>query len=174
MMNYDTNIAFFLSLYVNQMLMQTRLFCIVLMFVGLSLFSSCASYRDIEVKDLTVDNIIMQGSKIIVDFSATVRNPNRAFVLQSAEGELSNGKQLFASAQMLRTISVPAKSEQRCSGQLELTILNLLSAFQMGLDYRSWDLSSFLFTGEMKVKSGSVKKKFEYKEVPVGQLINSL
>jgi len=136
--------------------------------------ASCAPYRDIEVKDITIDNYYMQGSKVTLDFSATVNNPNRAFMLSAAAGELNIGTQPFASAQLLQAIQVPAKSEQRCSGQLQITINDLVTALQMGFNAKSWDLSSMLFTGDLQVRSAWFKKKFRYNEVPLSQVVNNI
>ena len=161
-------------MYVNLIFMPTKLFRLLILFSGLFLLSSCFSYRDLEVKDFAVDNVSMQGTKIVVDFSAMVINPNRAFVIQSAEGKLNRGVQPFADVQLLQPIGVAAKSEQRCFGQMQLAFKDLFALLQMGADYTSWDMNSFLFTGDMKIKSGSVKKKFAYKEIPLKQLVNSL
>ena len=141
---------------------------------GLILMVSCAPYRDIEVTDFTVDNFVPQGAKVVINFSATVNNPNRAFVIHSAGGDLSLGQQPFAVAELMRAIPVPAHTQERCSGQLQLTIKDLMAAFQLGFDAKSWDLDSFLFTGDLLVKSAWVKKKFKYKEIPLNQLVNML
>jgi len=116
----------------------------------------------------------MQGSKIIVDFSAMVNNPNRAFVIHQAEGQLNRDQKPFSAAHLLQAIVVPGKSEQRCSGQIQLTILDLMGAFQMGADYRSWDMDPFLFTGDIQIRAAWIKKKFKYNDIPLSQLINKL
>ena len=139
---------------------------------ALFLLVSCIPYRDIEVNDVTVDNIVMQGTKMILDFSANVHNPNRAFTLHSAEGDIHLGKQLFATAQLIQSISIPARSEDRFSGQLQLNIKDLIAALQLGFDAKSWELESFLFSGEMKVKSALMKKRFSYINVPLNHLVN--
>ncbi|MCL2502549.1 MAG: hypothetical protein FWE30_00770 [Bacteroidales bacterium] len=154
--------------------MPTRIFRFTLLLAGLFLLTSCFSYRDIEVKDFNIDNVSMQGTRIVADFSATVHNPNRGFVIQSAEGVFNRGQQPFATAQLLQALTVAGRSEQRCSGQLELTLQDLFAALQMGIDYRTWDISSFLFTGDMRIKSACIKKTFSYKDTPLTQIINSL
>jgi len=156
------------------MLMTTTLFRNLLLFAGLSLFTSCISFKNIEVREMNIDNFAMQGSKILVDFSATVHNPNRAFLIQTAQGELNRGQHPFAVAELMQPIAVKGKSEQRYSGQLQLTVRDLLALFQMGTDSRSWNIDSFLFTGDLQVKSGCIKKKFTYSNVSLAQLINSL
>jgi len=156
------------------MFMSTRLFRFILLSAGLFLLSSCISFHDIDVKDINLDNVTMQGSKIVLDFSAMVHNPNRTIVIQSAEGDFSRAQQHFAAVQLLQPITIAAKSEQRCSGQMQLSLKNLFAALQMGADSSSWDLSSLLFTGDVQVKSGLIKKKYKYKEIPVTQLLNSL
>ena len=143
-------------------------------FAAFLLCTSCFSSRDIEIKDFVVDNVSMQGSKIIVDFSAVVHNPNRAIVIQHAAGEFSRAQKSFAAMQLLQTITIPAKSKERCSGQIQLTLKDLFSALQMGADYKSWDMSSFLFTGNVRVKSGWLKKKYTYKEMPLSRMITNL
>ena len=153
--------------------MGTSLFRTVMLCAAFFLFASCVSFRDIEVKDITFDNIEMQGSKIVVAISATIHNPNRAFVIQSAEGDINREQQRFAAMQLLQPITIASKSEMRYSGQLQLTISNILVLMQMGADYRSWDLSSFLFTGDMMVKSGSIKKRLQYKEIPLDRLADT-
>jgi len=147
---------------------------LVPLIAAIILMASCAPYRDIEVKDFTVDNIVPQGSKIVVNFSATVNNPNRAFVIHSAEGDLNRGEQPFASAQLMQAIHVAAHSRERCSGQLQLAVKDLIAAFQMGFDAKSWDVDSFLFTGDFQVKSAWFKKKFKFKEVPVSRLVDMI
>jgi hypothetical protein len=151
--------------------MHTRLSPLTALSVALFLLASCAPYREIEVKDLTIDNISMQGSKIMMDFSALVSNPNRAFVLSSAQGELNIEERPFATAQLVKAIQVPAKTEQRCSGQLQLSIKDLVAALQLGFDAKGWDMSSFICTGDMQVRSAWMKKKLKYKEVPLSQII---
>jgi hypothetical protein len=145
-----------------------------ILFAALFLLASCVSYRNIEVKDFEVNNVTMQGTKILIDFSATVQNPNRTIVVQQAEGEVGRGQQSFAAVQLLEAITIAAKSEQRCSGKLQLTLHDLLAALQIGADYRSWEMSSFLFTGDVQVKAGGLKKKYKYTNAPVSQIINSL
>jgi len=154
--------------------MQTRAFRFLLLFAGLFLLTSCLSFRDIEVKDFTINNVSMQGTKIVADFSAMVNNPNRAFVIQSAGGDLSQGEEAFAHGQLLQPLTIPGKSEQLCSGQLQITIQDLFTALRMGADYRSWDVESFLFTGDVHVRAAWAKKRFSYKNMPISQLINSL
>ena len=154
--------------------MLTRLFRFTLFFAGLFLLTSCFAYRDIEVSDFKVDNINMMGTKIVLDFSVTVTNPNRAFVITSSEGDLNLSQQPFAAGQLVQPISVAAKSEQRCSGQLQLTIKDLMAALQMGFESKSWDLSSFIFTGDLKIRSAWVKKTIRLHEVPLTQLIKDL
>jgi len=153
--------------------MTTRIARFIMLLGGLFLLSACVSYQDIEVKDFSIDNFSMQGTKILVDISAVVFNPNRAFVIQEAGGELNRGQQPFATAQLLEAITIGAKSEQRYSGQLQLTVKDMMALFQMGTNAQSWD-NSLLFTGDMRIKSGMVKKKFSYKEMPLNQLLNSL
>ena len=154
--------------------MTTKLACFGVLLGGLFLLSSCSSYRDIEVKDFTIDDFSMQGSNILIDFSAMVNNPSRAFVIQGAAGDLNRGQQPFASAQLMDAISVVGKSEQRYSGQLQLTVKDLMALFRMGTDSNSWDLNSFLFTGDMRIKSAGIKKTFKYRDTPLNQLLNSL
>ena len=155
-------------------LSNAKRFCLYLIFVGVVFFVSCAPYRDIEVKDFSIDNIAMQGSRIVLDFSATVNNPNRSFVLDRAGGDLSIGEHPFAAAILMQAVRVAARSEERCAGQLQLTIKDLMAALQMGFDTKSWDLDSFLFSGDVQVKSAGMKKKFKYNNVPLNRLINSL
>ena len=154
--------------------MRTRFFRLIVLLAGLFLLSSCFSYRDIEVKDFTINNVSMQGTKILVDFSATVYNPNRVMVIQQAAGDFIRGGQAFAAAQLMQPITLMAKSEQRYSGALQFTLKSLMAALQLGADYKSWEMNSFLFTGDMYVKFGGVKKKFSFKEMPLNQLINNL
>ena len=143
-------------------------------FAGFFLLTSCISYHDIEVKNLKVDHVALQGAKVVVDFSATVNNPNRALVLTAAEGELSRGLQPFGSARLLQPITLAAKSEHPCSGQLEITLTDLLAALQIGTNFSSLDFNTFLFSGFINVRSSWVKKKFQYKDTPLTHLINSL
>jgi len=154
--------------------MPTRFLRLIVPIAGLCVVTSCFSYRDIEVKDVAVDNFTMQGSKFLIDFSATVHNPNRAFVIQSAEGELSRNQKLFGAAQLLQSIVVPGKTEERCSGQIQLSIYDYMAALQVGTNFKSLDMSQFLFTGDVRIKTGCVKKKFKAKEMPLGQLIDNL
>jgi hypothetical protein len=146
----------------------------MMLLAAVYLFTSCVSFRDIEVKDITFDQIDMQGSKIVVAISATIHNPNRSFVISSAEGDINREQQRFATMQLLQPITISSKSEQRYSGQLMLTFSNILVLMQMGADYTSWDMGSFLFSGDMVVKSGSIKKRLQYKEIPLDRLMNTL
>ncbi|MCL1973250.1 MAG: hypothetical protein FWG54_00355, partial [Bacteroidetes bacterium] len=66
--------------------MTTRLARFSIVLGCVFLLSSCFSYRDIVVKDFSLDDFSMQGSTILIDFSAMVNNPNRAFVIQGAAG----------------------------------------------------------------------------------------
>ena len=154
--------------------MTTKLACFSLLLGGVFLLSSCSSYRDIEVKDFTIDDFSMQGSNILIDFSAMVHNPGRAFTLQRAEGEFNHGQHPFATAQLMDAISVVGKSERRYSGQMQLTVKDLMALFRMGADSNSWDLNAFLFTGDMRIKSAGIKKTFKYRDTPLNQLLNSL
>ncbi|MCL2727369.1 MAG: hypothetical protein FWD56_03205 [Bacteroidales bacterium] len=154
--------------------MPTRIFRFLLLCAGFFLLTSCLSFRDIEVKDFTINNVTMQGTKIVADFSAMVNNPNRTFVIQSAGGDLSQGEQAFAHGQLTQSLTIPGKTDQLCSGQLQITIQDLLTALRMGTDYRSWDVESFLFSGDVHVRATWFKKKFSYKKMPINQLINSL
>lgn len=149
-------------------------FRLILLFSAFFFFFSCAPYHDIEVKDWNIDKVSMQGSKIIVDFSAVVKNPNRAFVLHSASGDLHLGEKPFAEAQLIQPITIFGKSEERCSGGLKLNVTDLIAAFQMGIDYKTWDYGSFLFTGDFQIKSAWFKRKFKYNKVPLNQLINQI
>lgn len=150
------------------------LFRFSLFFAGILLLDACAPFRHIEVKDFVVDNVMVQGQRILIDFSATVNNPNRSFVIHSAGGDIHLGERPFAVAQLLQAIAVPARAQERCSGQLQLTIKDLFAALQLGLDYKSWDWDAFLFSGGFQVKSAWMKKNFNYREVPLSQLMNTL
>ena len=156
------------------MRMPARLIRFMMMCAGLFLLTSCISFRDIDVKDIAIDNLTMQGSKIVIDFSAMVHNPNRAFVIQSAEGDINRNQQHFAAAQLMQPIAIAAKCEQQYSGQIQLSLQSLLAMLQIGSDFTSLDMSSFLFTGNVQIKSACIKKKFTYREMPLNQLINSL
>ena len=151
-----------------------RFFRLMVLFAGLSLLASCISFRDIEVKNLNVDNVALQGTKVVIDFSATVSNPNRSFILTAAEGELFRALQPFGSARLLHPITLQAKSEQLYSGQLEITIKDLLAALQIGTNFSTLDFNTFLFSGQIDIRSAWIKKKFKYKEIPLTHLINSL
>jgi LEA14-like dessication related protein len=153
--------------------MLSRIFRLMPVAVGLILLASCAPYRDIEVNDFTIDHVSMQGSRILINFSAMVNNPNRAFVLHSAGGDLNLGEKAFANAELLKSIIIPAKSNERCSGQLQLTIQDLMAALQMGLDAKSWDLNALIFNGDLQVRAAWLKKKFRYNNVPLAQLIHA-
>lgn len=154
--------------------MTTKVFRLIALCAGLFLFTSCFTFRDIEVKDFSIDNISMQGKTIVADFSATVHNPNRTFVIQSVTGDLSRQQAPFASAYLAKPLTILGKSEHSCSGQLVVSIQDLLAALQLGANYKSWDVSSFLFTGDVLVRAAWMKKRLTYKDMPLDQFINSL
>ena len=154
--------------------MTTKLTRFGMLLGGVFLLNSCFSYRDIEVKDFSIDDYSMQGFTILLNFSATVLNPNRAFAIQEAGGDINQGSQPFATAQLVEAIRIVGKSEQRYSGQLQLTIKDLMSIFRMGTNADSWELNSFFFTGDLCIKASGIKKTFKYKDIPLNQLLNNL
>ncbi|MDR2585997.1 MAG: LEA type 2 family protein [Prevotellaceae bacterium] len=154
--------------------MPTKLFRFIVPITALFALTSCFSFKDIELKDFSIDKVTPYGTKIIIDFSAEVDNPNRGFVIQSVAGDLNRNQKPFGAIQLMQAINVPGKTEERCSGQLQFNVSDIMSLFQMGGDINSLDLSSILFTGDVQVRAAWLKKKFKYNNISLDQIAKGL
>ena len=147
---------------------------LLLLTASVILFGSCANYKNINVGDVSIkDAKMVSMTKYEVELEVEVDNPTRsAFVVRDAEGLLLKSGEPFADVVVTEEVKIPARGVNKVGIKCDVSLRNALSALAIGLNYKSLDWDEFAVDAKAVVKSGAIKKKKEFRNVPLKKLYN--
>jgi len=139
----------------------------------LLLFTSCTNFRNIEIKNVKLNEVkLLSTSKAMVDVEFTINNTaNADLVLQSSDGFLTKNGVNFAQITLIGSDTIVASCQSANRARFQIELLDPMSLFSMGLNIKSWKMSDFEINarGIIRTSKGG-RKTFKLKNMPLENL----
>lgn len=152
-----------------------RLLSLALIFIVVA--TGCSRLSEVNVMNVEVRSFqLISTSKANIELECLVQNPsNKDIILVSADALLRKGEINFATATLVKSDTIPPKTQNLYRAVFLIDIQDPLALLAMGLNISKWSYSDFRIDAKAVVKaSGVAKRTIKFKDVLLKDLINRL
>ncbi len=136
---------------------------------------SCAGYKQIHLDDVKLEGVKISAlTAADVKLKLQVMNPTRAtFEIVGADGTIYRDGNEFAKVTQVDDgkVEVLPGTPSEAIITLRVRLTDPFSAISGGFDPKSWKLEAFKADAVVKVKKGTMVKKFTVKDMPLKDVI---
>ncbi len=152
-----------------------RLLSLALIFIIVA--TSCSRLSEVNVMNVEVRSFqLLSTSKANLELECLVQNPsNKDLILESADALLKKGGIDFATATLVKSDTIPPKTQNLYRAVFLIDIKDPLALLAMGLNLSKWSYSDFRIDAKAVVKaSGGRKRVVKFKDIMLKDLINRI
>lgn len=151
---------------------------LLMLLMAVSVLSSCSGYKQIRLEDVKMEKFKMSAlTSADVTLGLQVNNPTKSsFKIAGAEGTVYKDGAEFAKISQVKdglTIIEPG-TPAHAEIILRVWLTDPFSAVSAGFNPKSWDPDNFRADATIWVKKGKMTKKFNFKDMPVKDLLEKL
>ena len=148
----------------------------VLVVLSALLLSSCAGYKNIDLRDFSINKFkLVSTSKVYLDIDTEIDNPSKSsFSINDISGIVYKDDIPFAEVTLLEDVFVPAKFEGVITIKSQIKLLDPLAVLVMGLKIDTWDPKEFKMKLKVTVKKGIIKKTFKLNNIPLDKVVKKI